>query len=238
MQSELTLYTNHGTPFGRITQAFLDITKTPYIVKIVEVMKGEGKTPEYLQISPLGKIPAIQESDGFCLGESVAIMKYIANTRQIDDHWYPKDAKKRAQIDAYLDFHTGNARDFGLTYLMVEAGGNKTKTIEEATKEVDQALEKVIKSFRKDKKFVVSDDKPTIADVATGHLLNIFLAMTKGYQASTEIKAYVEEVNKAIPELEKHRNENVEAISKFIIAWKEAQKAKEQQEQQQQQQSQ
>ena len=43
----------------------------------------------------------IQDGD-FALTESVAIMKYLASTRDIADHWYPKDSKSRARVDEYL----------------------------------------------------------------------------------------------------------------------------------------
>lgn len=50
------------------------------------------------------KVPALKEGD-FTLGESHAIMKYLHSTRELPDHWYPKDAKQRAKIDEYLDWH-------------------------------------------------------------------------------------------------------------------------------------
>jgi hypothetical protein len=44
------------------------------------------------------------------IGESNSIVRYVANTRNIDNHYYPKDAKKRALIDNFLDWHLGNSR--------------------------------------------------------------------------------------------------------------------------------
>ena len=45
-------------------------------------------TPEYRAINPLGKIPCYTEPD-FSLGETAAIMKYLAITNSVADHWYP-----------------------------------------------------------------------------------------------------------------------------------------------------
>ena len=39
------------------------------------------------------------------MGESHAIMRYLAMSRQVADHWYPKDLRKRAKVDEYLDMH-------------------------------------------------------------------------------------------------------------------------------------
>ena len=46
----------------------------------------------------------------FIIGESHAIMRYLADTRGAADNWYPKDLKKRAMVDQYLDSHTGDLR--------------------------------------------------------------------------------------------------------------------------------
>lgn len=65
------------------------------------LMAGENQTPEFLSISPTGKIPAV-EIDGFKLFESNSIIRYLAaiNNSSI----YPLDAKKRALIDAWMDY--------------------------------------------------------------------------------------------------------------------------------------
>ncbi|HXQ47594.1 MAG TPA: glutathione S-transferase N-terminal domain-containing protein [Caulobacteraceae bacterium] len=33
----------------------------PYEVKVIDVRAGEGQTPEYLAINPMGKVPAIRD---------------------------------------------------------------------------------------------------------------------------------------------------------------------------------
>ena len=70
---------------------------------------GENKAPEYLDICPTGKVPAI-EIDGFKLFESNAINRYLAVVN--NSSLYPQDAKKRAVIDAWMDYtsiHVGQA---------------------------------------------------------------------------------------------------------------------------------
>ncbi len=48
----------------------------PYEVKILDMAKGENKTPEYLKLNPNGKIPTLVD-DGFVLWESMAINYYL-----------------------------------------------------------------------------------------------------------------------------------------------------------------
>jgi len=62
---------------------------------------GENKAPEYLNISPTGKVPAV-EIDGLKLFESNSINRYLSVTN--NSSIYPQDAKKRAVIDAWMDY--------------------------------------------------------------------------------------------------------------------------------------
>ena len=62
---------------------------------------GETQSPEFLNIFPTGKIPAI-DIDGFKLFESNSINRYLATTH--NSSLYPQDAKKRAVVDAWMDY--------------------------------------------------------------------------------------------------------------------------------------
>lgn len=64
---------------------------------------GEHFTAEYEKINRFKKIPCIVDKD-FKLAESVAIYRYLASEYKIDDSWYPKDTKKRARVDEYLEW--------------------------------------------------------------------------------------------------------------------------------------
>ncbi len=80
-----------------------------YQLESVSPMKGENQTPEYLAISPTGKIPAIDDN-GFTLFESNTINRYLAASNNSDI--YPTDLKERAEVDAWLDYgsiHVGAA---------------------------------------------------------------------------------------------------------------------------------
>lgn len=41
---------------------------------------------------------------------STAILRYLCDSRNLADHWYPSDLKKRAKIDEYLSWHHTNLR--------------------------------------------------------------------------------------------------------------------------------
>ena len=72
-------------------------------------IQGENQAAQFVKDFPTGKVPGI-DIDGFKLFESNAIIRYLAAANQ--SPIYPKDAKKRALIDAWLDYvsiHVGHA---------------------------------------------------------------------------------------------------------------------------------
>lgn len=48
-----------------------------YELKVVNIFKGEQKSPEYLKVHPGGKVPALQHADGRSLTENAAILMYL-----------------------------------------------------------------------------------------------------------------------------------------------------------------
>ena len=64
------------------------------------ILKRDNMKPYYRKIHPDAKIPAIYDSkNDIKLFESHAILRYIHESRDVDDHWYPKDPLKRAFVD-------------------------------------------------------------------------------------------------------------------------------------------
>jgi len=77
----ITLHT-WNTPNGRKISVALEEMNLPYIVKTVNITKGEQFAPEFLRISPNNKIPAIVDPDGpdgqpINIFESGAILLYL-----------------------------------------------------------------------------------------------------------------------------------------------------------------
>jgi glutathione S-transferase len=75
--AEITFYTNPMSR-GRIVHWLLEELGVPYDMKILDFEKREHKTPEYLQINPMGKVPAIVHR-GVVVTECGAICSYLAD---------------------------------------------------------------------------------------------------------------------------------------------------------------
>ena len=89
-----------STPSNKVVYVanYLDI---PYQFHHINLGAGEQRQPEYQRINPLGKVPAIND-DGFTLGESNAIIRYLADKNQ--STLYPQELKERAVVDQWLDY--------------------------------------------------------------------------------------------------------------------------------------
>ena len=75
--AEITFYTNPMSR-GRIVHWLLEELGVTYETRILDLEKGEHKKPEYLQINPMGKVPAIVHC-GVVVTEAAAICTYLAD---------------------------------------------------------------------------------------------------------------------------------------------------------------
>jgi len=63
---------------GRIVHWMLEEVGAPYETKVLSFDKGETKTPEFLALNPMGKIPTIVHR-GVVVTETAAICTYLAD---------------------------------------------------------------------------------------------------------------------------------------------------------------
>ena len=95
-----TLYTTPLSANGRKVLALSHHLGLRPQVRLINVYRGEGLTPEYLSINPTGKIPALVEGS-FILSESNAILQYIAEAHG-DCTLFSRDPRQRALINRWL----------------------------------------------------------------------------------------------------------------------------------------
>ena len=67
----------------------------PLELQFIDLTKGQQRTPDYLAINPTGRTPTLVDGD-FVLGESTAIMQYLAE--QKPNTLWPNDVCARADI--------------------------------------------------------------------------------------------------------------------------------------------
>src|SRR5271165_1710647 len=76
MSGELVFYTNPMSR-GRIVRWMLEETGQPYRTEIIEFGPAM-KSPEYLAVNPMGKVPALRHGDAI-VTEAGAICAYLAD---------------------------------------------------------------------------------------------------------------------------------------------------------------
>ena len=77
MSNEVVFYTSPISR-GRIVHWMLEEVGAPYRIQVLDFEKREHKTPEYLAINPMGKVPAIVHR-GTTVTEASAICCYLAD---------------------------------------------------------------------------------------------------------------------------------------------------------------
>ena len=97
------------TPNGRKISVALEEMALSYTVKIVDIRKGHQFDPEFLKISPNGKIPAIVDPVGpngtpVSVFESGAILIYLGEKT---GRFWPRDLEARIPVLEWLMFQQG-----------------------------------------------------------------------------------------------------------------------------------
>jgi glutathione S-transferase/GST-like protein len=101
----IDLYTA-ATPNGHKASIALEELGLPYAVHALELGQLEQRRPEFLRISPNGRIPAIvdRDEDDFAVFESGAILVYLAEKT---GRLMPSDPKGRSRVMQWLMFQMG-----------------------------------------------------------------------------------------------------------------------------------
>jgi GST-like protein len=92
------------TPNGWKVSIMLEECALPYVVRPVDISKGEQFTPQFLAISPNNRMPAIVDPRGpggrpISVFESGAILQYLGRKT---GKFYPTDERARVAVDEWL----------------------------------------------------------------------------------------------------------------------------------------
>ena len=104
MADELVLYTNPMSR-GRIARWMLEEVGQPYRAEILEYA-GSMKSPEYLAINPMGKVPAVRHGDTI-VTEAAAICAYLADVFPEAGLAPPPGSRLRGPYYRWLFFAAG-----------------------------------------------------------------------------------------------------------------------------------
>jgi glutathione S-transferase len=103
------------TPNGWKITIALEEMGLPYVLKPVNIGKGEQFAPAFMAISPNNRMPAIIDPDGpggepISIFESAAILQYLGRK---SGKFYPRDERQRVLVDQWLIWQVANLGPIG-----------------------------------------------------------------------------------------------------------------------------
>jgi len=157
------------TPNGLKVKLFLEEAELPYRVVPVALSKGEQFRPEFLAISPNGKIPAIVDyappggGEPLPLFESGAILMYLAEKI---GRFLPRDLRGRIDVMQWVFWQMSGLGPMAgqIGHFNVYAPERVPYAIERYTREL-RRLYGVLDTRLKDREFIAGDY--SIADMAS-----------------------------------------------------------------------
>jgi GSH-dependent disulfide-bond oxidoreductase len=178
------------TPNGVKASIMLEEIGLPYEVHRVDFGKGDQRTPEFLSLTPNGKIPAILDPDGpggepLGLFESGAILQYLAEKT---GKLLPADAARRYQTIQWLHFQMGGIGPmFGQLGFFNKFAGREYEDKRPLQRYVDESkrLLGVLETHLAGRQWIMDDDY-TIADISmVGWVRNLI-----GFYEARELVAF------------------------------------------------
>ncbi|MDF0543181.1 glutathione S-transferase N-terminal domain-containing protein [Sphingobium sp. H39-3-25] len=159
------------TPNGVKVSIMLEETGLPYEPHLINIGSNETWTPEYLALTPNGKIPAIIDPDGpdgkpFALFESGAILVYLADKTGL---MLPPDTAGRYETLQWVFFQMAAVGPmFGQLGFFHKFAGREyeDKRPLERYRAESQRLLGVLETRLEGRSWIMGDDY-TIADIAT-----------------------------------------------------------------------
>ncbi|EIM90667.1 glutathione S-transferase-like protein [Stereum hirsutum FP-91666 SS1] len=185
----LKLYGMSLSTCTRRVAAILREKDVPYELVEISLMKGEHKSPAYLEKQPFGQVPYI-EDDGLILFESRAIARYVARkySSQGTPELLPTDLSAYAAFEQAASIEASNFDPFasGIVGEKVFKPMRGLTTNEERVKELYATLEAKLDAYNTilGKQKYLAGDQITLADLF--HLPYGFMLGQAGYDIMTQ----------------------------------------------------
>lgn len=114
-----------GTSNGVRARIALEECGLPYQLHVIDLAKGENKTPQFLALNPNGQIPVIVDG-AITLSQSTAILVYAGEK---SGKYIPKEGAKRAAFwQALMSASTDITPMMGTVFLIIRSQAPHTPT--------------------------------------------------------------------------------------------------------------
>eukprot|EP01060_Flectonema_neradi_P035607 TRINITY_DN65_c0_g1_i1.p1 TRINITY_DN65_c0_g1~~TRINITY_DN65_c0_g1_i1.p1 ORF type:complete len:217 (+),score=66.09 TRINITY_DN65_c0_g1_i1:59-709(+) len=201
----------HGHPISqpcRSIQWFIDYSGVECEVKIVDLMSGGHKAPEFIAKFPNAQVPAFEDGD-LCFGESIAILQYLADGNDI----VPTDKKGKARLQEYFGRHLSQVRKFSteiIRHVFFEKDADEKKKKIAAGIESTKAMMDSFEAHFEKNKFVLGDTL-SLADFMFAPEVDQLFMVEYDFKTYKNVGAYIERL-KEVKGYTKMREDMSEAL--------------------------
>lgn len=208
----LKLYIHPVSPFARAAWMTCEAIGVEVDIIFLDLLKGQQNEEWFLKINPRHCVPTMDD-DGFVIWESRTIMRYVVDKYGKDDTLYPKDVKKRYNVNMGLDTELSYIFKAIREYFYPKFFNGKDPD-EETIKAVNTVLSHINDIMLKTNKFVAGNCF-SIADISICTSLQMLLLAGFHYQNFAKYEKVYElmEYFKSLPYYEKCNSE----FNKIVI---------------------
>ena len=152
---------------------------------------GGNDDPEYLKKNPNGRLPTLEEEDGFTLWESGAVVRYLC-ARYSMEKLCPATLRDRADADKWMDWSSLNLGPFNSIYLqhfwrLPEA--ERSQEIVEKAIATTIPHYNVLDAHLADRNFICGDHL-TMADIPAGVLTHRWISWSPHRPSHPNVEAW------------------------------------------------
>ena len=152
---------------------------------------GGNDDPEYRRKNPMGRLPTLEEEDGFTLWESGPVVRYLCAKHSMGD-LCPDTLQGRAEAEKWMDWSSLNLANFNGVFLEYYFRAPKDQRDPDALKaavergaEMYDILEKVLAN-----RPYLCGDKVTMAEFPAGSLTHRWLTWPDSHPSHPNVEAW------------------------------------------------
>ncbi|MDH3643066.1 MAG: glutathione S-transferase N-terminal domain-containing protein [Gammaproteobacteria bacterium] len=158
----IKLYRHELSGHSHRVELFLNLLNLDFERIDVDLMAGEHKGEDFLRLNPFGQVPVLVDGD-VVIGDSNAILVYLAEAYDAGGDWYPRVPTVRADIQRWLSAAAGSiAAGPGAARLVTVFGASIDH---ERAKTIANDLLTTVDGVLAERGFLAGAS-PTIADLA------------------------------------------------------------------------
>jgi glutathione S-transferase len=158
----ITLYGYKLSGHSHRAELMLRLLGLPFTFQEIDIFAGAHRVESFRRLNPLGTVPVIDDG-GTVVGDSVAILVYLAGRYDGSRSWLPADPARAAEVQRWLSVAQGWLA-FGPARARVILKWDVKHDLA-AAQQLAQRLFQMLEAEVKDRTYLTGD-KPTLADVA------------------------------------------------------------------------